>query len=86
MDCFILHAVLLALLLLFTIIIICYHYAKYRSKQKKYCRTNNIKIENNDLRKVSVENFTCYYFNDLIKFEDFDFDIIFLDERHTKIF
>ena len=86
MDCFILHAVLLALILLFTIIIICYHYAKYRSKQKKYCRTNNIKIENNDLRKVSVENFTCYYFNDLIKFEDFDFDIIFLDERHTKIF
>ena len=29
-DCFILHTVLLAILLLFIIIIICYHYAKQK--------------------------------------------------------
>ena len=33
-DCYILHTVLLAILLLLIITIICYHYAKDRSKQK----------------------------------------------------
>ena len=36
MDYYILHTVLLVIMLLFIITIICYHYAKHRSKQKKY--------------------------------------------------
>ena len=34
MDCYILHTVLLVTILLFIIAIICYHYAKHRSKLK----------------------------------------------------
>ena len=34
LDCYILHTVLLAIMLLFIITIICYHYAKDRSKEK----------------------------------------------------
>ena len=33
-DCYILHTVLLAIILLLIITIICYRYAKHRSKQK----------------------------------------------------
>ena len=33
-NCYILHTVLLAIILLLTITITCYHYAKYRSNQK----------------------------------------------------
>ena len=34
LDCYILHTVLLAIMLLFIITITCYHYAKHRSKEK----------------------------------------------------
>ena len=34
MDCYILHTFLLVTIFLFTITIICHHYAKHRSKQK----------------------------------------------------
>ena len=27
----------------------------------------------------------CYYFDNINKFEDFEFDNILLDENHTKI-
>ena len=33
-DCYILQTVLLVIILVSTVIIICYHYAKHRSKQK----------------------------------------------------
>ena len=36
MDCTILNTVLLLTILLFLMTIICYHYAKNRSKQQKY--------------------------------------------------
>ena len=36
MDCYILHTVLLVIILLFMVTIICYHYAKPRSKRKKH--------------------------------------------------
>ena len=36
MDCYILHTVLLVIILLFTMAIICYQYAKHRSKLKKH--------------------------------------------------
>ena len=38
-------------------------------------------MENNELKKVSIKNCTCYYFDGIIKFEDFDFDNILLDEK-----
>ena len=34
MDCYILHMLLLLIILLFIIAIVCYHYAKHRSKRK----------------------------------------------------
>ena len=30
---------------------------------------------------MRIKNRTCYYFNDIIKFEDFDFDNILIDEK-----
>ena len=40
--------------------IICYHYAKHKSKQKKYWHINTINIEkNNKLKKVSIKNPMC---------------------------
>ena len=45
MDCLLLYTVLLVIVLLFIIAIICYHYARHRSKS--YWYANNIKIENN---------------------------------------
>ena len=38
-------------------------------------------MENNELKKVSVKNRACYYFDDIIKIEDFDFDNILLDGK-----
>ena len=46
-----------------------------------FWRTNNLKIENHELKEVSIKNRTCYYFDDIIKIEDFDFDNILLDEK-----
>ena len=49
MDCYTLQTVLLMIMLLFIIAIICYHYAKHRSKPKKiYCLPKKIKIENKE--------------------------------------
>ena len=52
-------------------------------------------MENNELKKVSVKNSTCYYYDDIIKIEDFDLSNILLDEKpyenilimafHTKL-
>ena len=38
-------------------------------------------MENNEFIKVLMENRTCYYFDDIIKLEDFDFDNILIDEK-----
>ena len=61
-----------------TIFNCCYLLSLHKTlvKTKKYCRTNNIKMENNELKKVSIKNRTCYYFDNIIKFEDFDLDNI----------
>ena len=42
--------------------------------------TNNIKMENNELKKKVLKIVECYYFDDKTKIEDFDFDIL-LDEK-----
>ena len=39
-------------------------------------------MENNDeLKEIDIENHTCYYFDDIMRARDFDFDNILLDEK-----
>ena len=38
-------------------------------------------MENNEFIKFCLRNRACYYFDDIIKCEDFDFDNILLDEK-----
>ena len=38
-------------------------------------------MENNELKKVSIKNGMCYYFHAIIKFEDYNFDSVLLDEK-----
>ena len=40
-------------------------------------------MKNNEFKKISIKNRLCYYFDDIIKFGDFDFDI-FLDEKSCE--
>ena len=50
-------------------------------KRKTYWHTNNIKKENNEFKKVRIKNRTCYYFDDIIKLEVFDYDNILIDKK-----
>ena len=43
-------------------------------------------MENNESKKVCIKNCKCYYFDDIIKSEDFDFDNILIDEKLYKFF
>ena len=80
MNCYILHTFLLVtILLLFAIIM-----QTQVKPKKKYWHTNKIRIENNEFKRVFIKNRTCYYFNDIIKFEDFGFDNILLAENSCK--
>ena len=36
---------------------------------------------NNELKNVFIKNHLCYYFDDIIKNEDLDFDIILFDKK-----
>ena len=67
--------------LLLIITITCHHYTK-KCQNKIYWHANNIKMENNELKKVHI-NPICYYFSDIIKFEGFDFDIL-IDEKSAN--
>ena len=43
-------------------------------------------MESNELKKVCIENRTCYYFDDILELEDFDLDNILIDEKsHENI-
>ena len=42
------------------------------------------KMGNNELKKVRIKNRTCYYFDGIIKLEDFDLDNILIDEKSHK--
>ena len=43
-------------------------------------------MENNELTKVRIKNPTSYYFDDIIKLEDFDIVNILIDEKsHENI-
>ena len=41
-------------------------------------------MENNELKKVRIKNRICYYFNDIIRLENFDLHSIFIDEKSDK--
>ena len=44
------------------------------------------KMKNNELKKVRINNRTCYYFDKIIKLEDFDFNNTLIDETsHENI-
>ena len=34
-----------------------------------------------ELKEICIKNRTCYYFDDIIKIEDFDLDNILIDEK-----
>ena len=36
---------------------------------------------NGELKKIKIKNCTCYYFDDIIKTEDFDFDSILIEGK-----
>ena len=38
-------------------------------------------MENSKFKKVRFKICTCYYFDDIIKLEDFDLDDILIDEK-----
>ena len=43
-------------------------------------------MENNELKEVRIKYRRCYYFNDIIKLEDFDLDNILIDQKsHENI-
>ena len=42
------------------------------------------KMENNEFKKFRIKNRTCYYFDNIIKLEDFDIDKISIDEKSHK--
>ena len=63
-GCYILHTVFSVIILLLTVTIICYDYAKHRSKQKSMMHWQD-KMENNKIfKKFVYKNRTCYYFDD----------------------
>ena len=41
-------------------------------------------MENNEFKKVSIKNHTCYYFDNIIKFKKFDIDNTLTDEKSHK--
>ena len=44
-------------------------------------------MENNEFKKVRIKNRTCYYFDDIIKLEDFNLDnILFNEKSHINWF
>ena len=42
-------------------------------------------MENNEFKKPCIKHCTDYYFDDIIKLEDFDFDNIFIDVKSHKM-
>ena len=75
----------ICLLLLLLITINCY-YIKHRPKEET-CYHFNIKIvRNNELKEIDIKNGTSYYFNDMIKINDFDLGLIYWMKNCIKTF
>ena len=77
MDCYILHTFLSVTILLFMITLFA-SIMQNIHQNKKYCRINKVRMENDELKKVSTKNCACYYFDDIIDIEDFDFGNILI--------
>ena len=46
-----------------------------------------MKVESKDeLKKTDIKNSTCYYFDDIMRVVDIDFDSILLDENSYKTY
>ena len=41
-------------------------------------------MKNNELKTVRIKNRTCYYFDKIIKLEDFDLDDILINEKSRE--
>ena len=55
------------------------------NKEKFYINKCIIKMESNDkLKEIDIKNSTCYYFNYMIKIEDFGLANILIDEKAYK--
>ena len=39
---------------------------------------------NDELKEIDIENSKCYYFDNIIKIEDFDLNNILIDEKSYK--
>ena len=83
-NCFI-HFILMVIICLLLLIVICvncyFYYTKHRSKQKNLLPFHDISIK---LKEIDVKNCTCYYFDEIIKIEDFHFNNILTDEKSYK--
>ena len=56
-----------------------------RSQEVFYINNCIIKTESNDkLKEIDINNCTCYYFDDIIKIEDFDPDNILIDKKSQE--
>ena len=59
--------------------------AQMTNKNKFYIKNCIINIGSNDeFKEIHIENCTCYYFDGIIKIEDFDLHNIFIDEKAYK--
>ena len=61
-----------------------YYYLLSLCKTKKILMHQQYKLENNELKEVCIKNWTCCYFYNILKLENFDLDNIFLDEKSHK--
>ena len=43
-------------------------------------------MEKNEFKKFRIRNRTCYYFDNMIKIEDFDSIIFYWMKNHMKLF
>ena len=70
---------------------------KYKSKQKHLLPhyITNVKLTNDKLnnlyskdalKEIDIKNCTCYYFDDIIRIEDFNINNISLDEKSYEKF
>ena len=72
---------LIHITLLIAVNINCY-LVKYQAKQKFCINKCIIKMESNEkLKEIDIKNRTCYYFDYIIKFEDFDLDNILIHKK-----
>ena len=39
---------------------------------------------NNKLKEIDIKNRTCYYFDDIIKIKDFDFNNVLINEKSLE--